>query len=84
MKMRACMHTHILINIYTQKDLECEICVIVYVAGLSDGSGEDDISPMGSSGGMRQFSDQRSLSDRPVQQDMDYSSANTLWSNSSR
>ncbi|XP_014494671.1 transcription repressor KAN1 isoform X1 [Vigna radiata var. radiata] len=52
-------------------------------SGLSDGSGEDDISPMGSSGGMRQFSDQRSLSDRPVQQDMDYSSANTLWSNSS-
>ncbi|KAG4975081.1 hypothetical protein JHK87_031902 [Glycine soja] len=53
-------------------------------SGLSDGSGEDDMSPMGSSGGMRQFSDQRSLSDRPVQQDMDYSSANnTLWSNSS-
>ncbi|KAL9332473.1 hypothetical protein ACSQ67_002083 [Phaseolus vulgaris] len=52
-------------------------------SGLSDGSGEDDMSPMGSSGGMRQFSDQRSLSDRAVQQDMDYSSANTLWSNSS-
>ncbi|TKY47370.1 Transcription repressor KAN1 [Spatholobus suberectus] len=52
-------------------------------SGLSDGSGEDDMSPMGSSGGMRQFSDQRGLSDRPVQQDMDYSSANTLWSNSS-
>ena len=58
--------------------------MIVFVAGLSDGSGEDDMSPMGSSGGMRQFSDQRSLSDRAVQQDMDYSSANTLWSNSSR
>ncbi|KAG5090564.1 hypothetical protein JHK82_049342 [Glycine max] len=53
-------------------------------SGLSDGSGEDDMSPMGSSGGMRQFSDQRSLSDRPLQQDMDYSSGNnTLWSNSS-
>ncbi|RDX86804.1 Transcription repressor KAN1, partial [Mucuna pruriens] len=52
-------------------------------SGLSDGSGEDDMSPMGSSGGMRQFSDQRGLSDRPVQQDMDYSSANTLWSNNS-
>ncbi|KAK7387361.1 hypothetical protein VNO78_28104 [Psophocarpus tetragonolobus] len=52
-------------------------------SGLSDGSGEDDMSPMGSSGGMRQFSDQRGLSDRPVQQDMDYSSVNTLWSNSS-
>nr|KYP76002.1 Putative Myb family transcription factor At1g14600 [Cajanus cajan] len=52
-------------------------------SGLSDGSGEDDMSPIGSSGGVRQFSDQRGLSDRPVQQDMDYSSANTLWSNSS-
>ncbi|KAL2333197.1 hypothetical protein Fmac_014410 [Flemingia macrophylla] len=52
-------------------------------SGLSDGSGEDDMSPMGSSGGARQFSDQRGHSDRPVQQDMDYSSANTLWSNSS-
>ncbi|XP_027336348.1 transcription repressor KAN1-like [Abrus precatorius] len=52
-------------------------------SGLSDGSGEDDMSPMGSSGGMRQFSDQRGLSDRPMQQDMDYSSTTTLWSNSS-
>jgi len=61
------------------------VSLFYFVVGLSDGSGEDDMSPMGSSGGMRQFSDQRSLSDRPVQQDMDYSSANnTLWSNSSR
>jgi len=82
MWMRACMHTYINTNAY--KDLEGQFCVIVFVAGLSDGSGEDDMSPMGSSGGMRQFSDQRSLSDRAVQQDMDYSSANTLWSNSSR
>ncbi|XP_061340370.1 transcription repressor KAN1-like isoform X2 [Gastrolobium bilobum] len=52
-------------------------------SGLSDGSGEDDMSPMGSSGGLRQFSDQRGLPDRPVQQDMDYSSSTTLWSNSS-
>lgn len=54
-------------------------------SGLSDGSGEDDMSPMGSSGGMRQFSDQRGISDRQVQQqEMDYTSANnTLWSNSS-
>ncbi|KAK7305658.1 hypothetical protein VNO77_43566 [Canavalia gladiata] len=53
-------------------------------SGPSDGSGEDDMSPMGSSSGMRQFSDQRGISDRPVQQDMDYSSTTTtLWSNSS-
>lgn len=61
------------------------VSLFYFVVGLSDGSGEDDMSPMGSSGGMRQFSDQRSLSDRPLQQDMDYSSGNnTLWSNSSR
>ncbi|XP_057430863.1 transcription repressor KAN1-like isoform X2 [Lotus japonicus] len=54
-------------------------------SGLSDGSGEDDMSPVASSGGPRQFSDQRGLQDRPLQQDMDYSSTTTtLWSNSSR
>ncbi|KAK7290251.1 hypothetical protein RIF29_04532 [Crotalaria pallida] len=54
-------------------------------SGLSDGSGEDDMSPIGSSGsgGHRQFPDQRGLPDRPVQPDMDYSSTTTLWSNSS-
>ncbi|KAF1891017.1 hypothetical protein Lal_00001152 [Lupinus albus] len=56
-------------------------------SGLSDGSGEDDMSPIGSSGsgGPRQFPDQRSLPDRLVQQDMDYTSTTTttLWSNSS-
>ncbi|MED6224733.1 hypothetical protein PIB30_086937, partial [Stylosanthes scabra] len=48
-------------------------------APSSDGSGEDEMSPpMGSSGSMRQFQEQRS------QQDMDYSSSNpTLWSNNS-
>ncbi|XP_058787434.1 transcription repressor KAN1-like isoform X2 [Vicia villosa] len=52
-------------------------------SGLSDGSGEDDVPQIGSNGGLRQFSDQRSLNDRPIQQDMDYSSTTTLWSNSS-
>lgn len=52
--------------------------------GLSDGSGEDDVPQIGSNGGIRQFSDQRGPTDRPIQQDMDYSSTNTLWSNSSR
>ncbi|KAI4307689.1 hypothetical protein L6164_030849 [Bauhinia variegata] len=55
-------------------------------SGHSDGSGEDDMSPAGSSdrGGMRQFPDQRGpRPDRSLQQDMDYSSTNTLWSNSS-
>ncbi|KAE9596120.1 putative transcription regulator Homeodomain-LIKE family [Lupinus albus] len=54
----------------------------------SDGSGEDDMSPIGSSvdrGGLSQFPDQRGLPDQPVQQDMDYTSTTpTLWSNSSR
>ncbi|KAE9598826.1 hypothetical protein Lal_00022341 [Lupinus albus] len=55
-------------------------------SALSDGSGEDDMSPIGSSGsgGHHQFSDQRGCLDRPVQQDMDYSSTTILWSNSSR
>nr|QSD99794.1 MYB family transcription factor [Melilotus albus] len=52
-------------------------------SGLSDGSGEDDVPQIGSNGGIRQFSDQRGLTDRPIQQDMDYSSNTTLWSNSS-
>ncbi|WJX31063.1 hypothetical protein P8452_19537 [Trifolium repens] len=52
-------------------------------SGFSDGSGEDDVPQIGSNGGIRQFSDQRGLTDRPLQQDMDYSSTNTLWSNSS-
>ncbi|KAK7302064.1 hypothetical protein RJT34_12943 [Clitoria ternatea] len=49
----------------------------------SDGSGEDDMSPMGNNGGMRE--QRGGLSDRAVQQDMDYSSTTTttLWSNSS-
>lgn len=57
---------------------------ITFILGLSDGSGEDDVPQIGSNGGIRQFSDQRSLNDRPIQQDMDYSSTTTLWSNSSR
>ncbi|CAL0334806.1 unnamed protein product [Lupinus luteus] len=54
-------------------------------SALSDGSGEDDMSPIHSSGsgGHCQFSDQRGCLDRPVQQDMDHSSTANLWSNSS-
>ncbi|MED6155003.1 hypothetical protein PIB30_001685 [Stylosanthes scabra] len=58
-------------------------------AASSDGSGDDDMSPVGGSsdysGSLRQFSDQRGRPDRSLlQQDMDYSSTTTtLWSNSS-
>lgn len=58
--------------------------LIWFWLGFSDGSGEDDVPQTGNNGGIRQFSDQRSLNDRPIQQDMDYSSTTTLWSNSSR
>ncbi|CAL0317717.1 unnamed protein product [Lupinus luteus] len=55
--------------------------------GHSNGSGEDDMSPIGSSvdrNGLSQFPDQRGWPDQPVQQDMDYTSTiATLWSNSS-
>lgn len=81
--MHACMHTFI----HTCHDKHLGISVWsdhFLLSGLSDGSGEDDVSPMGSSGGQRQFPDQRGQPERPVQQDMDYSSTNTLWGNSSR
>ncbi|RDX76885.1 Transcription repressor KAN1, partial [Mucuna pruriens] len=55
-------------------------------SGLSDGSGEDDLSPMGSTvdrGGLRQFPNHRGQPEWAAQQDMDYSSNTTLWSNSS-
>ncbi|KAE9606084.1 putative transcription factor MYB-HB-like family [Lupinus albus] len=56
--------------------------------GHSNGSGEDDMSPIGSSHDrdrLGQFTDQRGWPDQPVQQDMDYTSTiATLWSNSSR
>ncbi|KAI4299644.1 hypothetical protein L6164_033080 [Bauhinia variegata] len=57
-------------------------------SGHSDGSGEDDMSSMAAGsadrGGLRQFPEQRGLRpDQSSQQDMDYSSTNTLWSNSS-
>jgi hypothetical protein len=61
--------------------------VLVFLEGQSDGSGEDDIFPLGSATtdrGLRPFTDQRGPSDQPGQQDhMDYPSS-TLWSNSSR
>ncbi|GLT73535.1 hypothetical protein SLA2020_453860 [Shorea laevis] len=57
-------------------------------SGQSDGSGEDDIFPIGSAThdrSLRPYTDQRGPSDQPVQQDhMDYPSTSTLWSNSSR
>ncbi|KAG8383684.1 hypothetical protein BUALT_Bualt04G0039500 [Buddleja alternifolia] len=56
-------------------------------SGHSDGSGEDDLSTIGSEGeraGLRLFMDQRGPSDGSVQIDADYpSTASTLWSNSS-
>lgn len=57
-------------------------------SGQSDGSGEDDISTMGTGAGLRRFIDQRGPSDgSSLQQDSDYPSttttATTLWSNSS-
>ncbi|XP_058009269.1 transcription repressor KAN1 isoform X2 [Hevea brasiliensis] len=56
-------------------------------AASSDGSGEEDISPVGNAGdrGLRRFTDQRRPSDESLgQQEMDYpSTATTLWSNSS-
>ncbi|XP_059451801.1 transcription repressor KAN1 isoform X2 [Corylus avellana] len=60
--------------------------VLVFLEGQSDGSGEDDIFPLGSATtdrGLRPFTDQRGPSDQPLPQDhMDYPSS-TLWSNSS-
>ncbi|KAG8659806.1 transcription repressor KAN1 isoform X2 [Manihot esculenta] len=56
-------------------------------SGQSDGSGEEDISPMGNGNdqSLRRFTGQRGPSDgSAVQQEIDYSStATTLWSNSS-
>ncbi|KOM47076.1 hypothetical protein LR48_Vigan07g078000 [Vigna angularis] len=55
-------------------------------SGHSDGSGEDDLSPIGSTadrGSLRQFPSHRGRPDWVAQQDMDYSSTTTLWSNSS-
>ncbi|XP_052197605.1 transcription repressor KAN1-like isoform X2 [Diospyros lotus] len=55
-------------------------------SGQSDGSGEEDISTLGSAsdrsgGGLRRFADQRASSDGSLQQETDFPS--TLWSNSS-
>ncbi|KAG2715243.1 hypothetical protein I3843_03G070800 [Carya illinoinensis] len=54
-------------------------------SGQSDGSGEDEISPVASASdrGLCSLTGQRGPSDRPLQQEMDYPSI-TLWSNSSR
>jgi len=56
-------------------------------AGHSDGSGEDDLSPIGNTADrstLRQFPSHRGRPEWVAQQDMDYSSTTTLWSNSSR
>ena len=55
------------------------------VEGQSDGSGEEDISPMGNASdcGLCRFTDQRGASEGSLQQEIDYPSTN-LWSNSSR
>ncbi|XP_054819877.1 transcription repressor KAN1-like isoform X2 [Prosopis cineraria] len=55
-------------------------------SGQSDGSGEDEMSPVGGNadrGGLCQLSNQRGRADRSVQQDPDHPSSTTLWSNSS-
>ncbi|KAJ4840891.1 hypothetical protein Tsubulata_010395 [Turnera subulata] len=54
-------------------------------SGQSDGSGEEDISPIGSANdrGLRPYQDQRGPPDGSVQQEVDYPSSSTLWSNSS-
>ncbi|XP_057971295.1 transcription repressor KAN1 isoform X2 [Malania oleifera] len=55
-------------------------------AASSDGSGEEDMSPIGSATehSIRRFADQRGASDGSMQQEMDYNSTTTtLWSNSS-
>ncbi|KAA8547675.1 hypothetical protein F0562_004104 [Nyssa sinensis] len=54
-------------------------------SGYSDGSGEEDISPMGGitdRGSLRRFGDQMGPSDMSLQQETDNSST-SLWSNSS-
>ncbi|KAJ7960054.1 Transcription repressor KAN1 [Quillaja saponaria] len=57
-------------------------------SGHSDGSGEDEISPIGTASdrsSLLQYSDQRGQSDWLLQQEVDHtSSTSTLWSNSSR
>lgn len=51
-------------------------------SGQSDGSGDEDLSAIGSGGGLRRLMDQRGASDG--QQESDYpSTTTTLWSNSS-
>ncbi|XP_020202565.1 transcription repressor KAN1 [Cajanus cajan] len=55
-------------------------------SGQSDGSGEDELSPIGSTadrGSLRQFPNHQGRPEWTAQQDMDYSSTTTLWSNSS-
>ncbi|GAV58461.1 Myb_DNA-binding domain-containing protein [Cephalotus follicularis] len=54
-------------------------------SGQSDGSGEEDLSPMGSASerGLRRLSEKRGAPDGSHQQEMDCPSTNTLWSNSS-
>ncbi|XP_010271157.1 PREDICTED: transcription repressor KAN1 [Nelumbo nucifera] len=54
-------------------------------SGQSDGSGEEDFSPAATNNdlNLRRFIDQRGSTDGSVQQDTDYPSTATLWSNSS-
>ncbi|XP_037492434.1 LOW QUALITY PROTEIN: transcription repressor KAN1 [Jatropha curcas] len=93
------------LNLMDVKDLTLASCEEMYrtvkttdkpaaSSGQSDGSGEDDLSPIGSTGNehraLRRFSDQRGPSDGSLQQEIDFPSsasaaaaATTLWSNSS-
>jgi len=79
------MHAYKIINLCIYEILK----VLIGFAGHSDGSGEDDMSPMSGTidrGSLRQFPDHQGRPDQAAQgqQDMDYSSTATLWSNSSR
>ena len=84
---------HAYVCCFREKKTTLIIFMCKYVVeGQSDGSGEEDISTVGSgndrgSSGLRRFTDQRAPSDGSMQQEMDNypsTTAATLWSNSSR
>lgn len=81
------MHTYI--HTCIAKTVMLELIWVIYCEGQSDGSGEDDVSILGSTHerGLRRLADRRSglTSDGSFQQDLDSpSTTTTLWSNSSR
>ena len=84
--MHAYIHTYMWIHaLQIDIDLDFLGFFLFSVEGQSDGSGEEDISPMGNASdcGLCRFTDQRGASEGSLQQEIDYPSTN-LWSNSSR